>query len=41
MGPAMLEAMMSEFFMGLVFIAIVMVPCVVALTTRMDDAEIK
>ena len=32
---------MHEFFVGLVFIAIVMAPCVVALTTRLDDAEIK
>jgi len=32
---------MHEFLVGLLFIAVVMTPCVVALTTRMDDAEIK
>lgn len=32
---------MHDFFVGLVFIAIVMTPCVVALTTRVHDAEIK
>ena len=32
---------MREFFMGLVFIAIVMTPCVLALTSRPYDAEIK
>ena len=32
---------MREFFMGLLFIAVVMTPCVVALTTRSYDAEIK
>jgi len=32
---------MREFLMGLVFIAVVMTPCVIALTTRLDDAEIK
>jgi len=32
---------MREFLVGLIFIAVVMAPCVVALTTRLDDAEIK
>ena len=32
---------MHEFLMGLLFIAVVMAPCVVAMTTRTYDAEIK
>lgn len=30
---------MHDFFVGLIFVAIVMTPCVVALTTRPYDAE--
>jgi len=32
---------MREFFTGLAFIAIVMAPCVLALTTRTYDTNIK
>ncbi len=32
---------MHDFFVGLIFVVIVMTPCVVALTTRPYDAEIK
>lgn len=32
---------MREFLMGLVFIAVFMTPCVVALTARINDADLK
>jgi hypothetical protein len=34
-------AAMHDFFVGLVFVAIVMIPCVVALMTRLDDGSSK
>lgn len=32
---------MRDFLMGLVFVAMVMAPCVVALTVKLDDADTK
>jgi hypothetical protein len=32
---------MHDFLMGLVFVALVMTPCVVALTVKLDDAKSK
>lgn len=32
---------MRDFLMGLLFVAVVMAPCVVALTVKLDDAKSK
>jgi hypothetical protein len=32
---------MHDFVMGLVFLVVVMAPCVVALTVKLDDADSK
>lgn len=32
---------MHDFLVGLLFLAMVMTPCVVALTTRLDDDDAK
>jgi hypothetical protein len=37
----LLEVPMHDFLVGLLFVAMVMVPCVVALTTPLDDGDSK
>jgi hypothetical protein len=38
---ALLEAAMHDFLAGLVFVAMVMAPCVLALTVKLHDVDSK